>query len=120
MKRVGFASSAVGEIQLDFDQGLVHAMARRAKPLFARCSRKRLIQRLGNRQTSMVTAELYFLSTRISDFVADARHVAGLTNNPEDARSESEPNSRIGAQVLLGAEPNQTSKGFQEARQGYG
>ena len=48
-----------------------------AKPLFADVTENGLILRLGNRQTSMVTAGLYFLSTRIFDFAADARR-AGL------------------------------------------
>ena len=47
------------------------------KPLFADVTTNGLILRLGNRQTSMVTAGLYFLSTRIFDHAADARR-AGL------------------------------------------
>lgn len=48
-----------------------------AKPLFADVTENGLILRLGNRQTSMVTAGLYFLSTRVFDCAADARR-AGL------------------------------------------
>jgi len=48
-----------------------------AKPLFADVTENGLILRLGNRQTSMVTAGLYFLSTRVFDYAADARR-AGL------------------------------------------
>ncbi len=48
-----------------------------ARPLFADVSENGLILRLGNRQTSMVTAGLYFLSTRVFDYAADARR-AGL------------------------------------------
>jgi choline kinase len=48
-----------------------------AKPLFADVTSDGLIQQLGNRQTSMVTAGVYFLSTRIFDHAADARR-AGL------------------------------------------
>ena len=48
-----------------------------AKPLFADVTENGLILRLGNRQTSMVTAGLYFLSTRVFDYAADARS-AGL------------------------------------------
>jgi NDP-sugar pyrophosphorylase family protein len=48
-----------------------------AKPLFTDVSSNGLILALGNRQTSMVTAGLYFLSTRVFDFAADARR-AGL------------------------------------------
>jgi choline kinase len=47
------------------------------KPLFADVTENGLILGLGNRQTSMVTAGLYFLSTRVFDFAADARR-AGL------------------------------------------
>jgi len=45
------------------------------KPLFADVTENGLILRLGNRQTSMVTAGLYFLSTRVFDYAADARRV---------------------------------------------
>ena len=48
-----------------------------ARPLFADVSENGLILRLGNGQTSMVTAGLYFLSTRVFDYAADARR-AGL------------------------------------------
>ena len=48
-----------------------------AKPLFADVTLNGLIQRLGDSQTSIVTAGLYFLSTRVFDFAADARR-AGL------------------------------------------
>jgi NDP-sugar pyrophosphorylase family protein len=48
-----------------------------AKPLFTDVSSNGLILALGNRQTSLVTAGLYFLSTRVFDFAADARR-AGL------------------------------------------
>ena len=47
------------------------------KPLFADVTSNGLILGLGNRQTSMVTAGLYFLSTRVFDYAADARQ-AGL------------------------------------------
>jgi NDP-sugar pyrophosphorylase family protein len=47
------------------------------KPLFADVTENGLILGLGNRQTFMVTAGLYFLSTRVFDFAADARR-AGL------------------------------------------
>jgi choline kinase len=48
-----------------------------AKPLFTDVSSNGLILALGNRQTSMVTTGVYFLSTRVFDFAADARR-AGL------------------------------------------
>jgi NDP-sugar pyrophosphorylase family protein len=48
-----------------------------AKPLYADVTENGLIQRLGERQTSTVTAGLYVLSTRIFDYAADARR-AGL------------------------------------------
>jgi len=48
-----------------------------ARPLFAAVAENGLIQRLGDGQTSMVTAGLYFLSTRVFDYAADARG-AGL------------------------------------------
>jgi len=48
-----------------------------ARPLFAAVTENGLIQRLGDGQTSMVTAGLYFLSTRVFDYTADARR-AGL------------------------------------------
>ena len=44
-----------------------------AKPLFADVTENGLIQRLGGAQTSTVTAGLYFLSTRIFNYAADAR-----------------------------------------------
>jgi len=48
-----------------------------ARPLFADVTSNGLILRLGNRQTSTVTAGLYLLSTGVFDCAADARH-AGL------------------------------------------
>ena len=48
-----------------------------ARPLFADVTSNGLILALGNRQTSIVTAGLYVLSTRVFDFAADARR-AGL------------------------------------------
>jgi NDP-sugar pyrophosphorylase family protein len=48
-----------------------------AKPLFADVTANGLIHGLGNRHTSTVTAGLYFLSTGIFDYAADARR-AGL------------------------------------------
>lgn len=48
-----------------------------ARPLFADVTENGLILRLGNGQTSMVTAGLYFLSTLVFDYAADARR-AGL------------------------------------------
>ena len=48
-----------------------------AKPLFADVTSDGLIRQLGNRQTSIVTAGVYFLSTRVFDYAADARR-AGL------------------------------------------
>jgi len=48
-----------------------------ARPLFAAVTENGLILRLGDGQTSMVTAGLYFLSTRVFDYAADARR-AGL------------------------------------------
>jgi choline kinase len=48
-----------------------------AKPLFADVTSNGLILTLGNRQTSKVTAGIYFLSTRVFDYAADARR-AGL------------------------------------------
>ena len=47
------------------------------KPLYAHVTSNGLIVRLGEGQTSTVTAGLYFLSTRIFDYAADARS-AGL------------------------------------------
>jgi hypothetical protein len=44
-----------------------------AKPLFADVTADGLILGLGNRQTSTVTAGLYFLSTGIFDYAVDAR-----------------------------------------------
>ncbi len=48
-----------------------------AKPLFADVTENGLILAARQRQTSMVTAGVYFLSTRIFDYAADARR-AGL------------------------------------------
>jgi choline kinase len=48
-----------------------------AKPLFADVTSNGLILRLGDGHTSMVTAGIYFLSTRVFDYAADARS-AGL------------------------------------------
>ena len=48
-----------------------------AKPLFADVTGNGLILRLGNRQTSTVTAGLYVLSTQVFELAADARR-AGL------------------------------------------
>jgi NDP-sugar pyrophosphorylase family protein len=48
-----------------------------AKPLFADVTSNGLILRLGDGHTSMVTAGIYFLSTSVFDYTADARH-AGL------------------------------------------
>jgi choline kinase len=48
-----------------------------ARPLFANVTENGLILGLGSRQTSLVTAGVYFLSTGIFDYAADARH-AGL------------------------------------------
>jgi choline kinase len=48
-----------------------------ARPLFADVTSNGLILGLGDGQTSMVTAGLYFLSTRVFDFAAGARR-AGL------------------------------------------
>ena len=48
-----------------------------ARPLFADVNENGLILRLGNSQTRMVTAGIYFLSTRVFDYAADARR-AGL------------------------------------------
>ena len=47
------------------------------RPLFADVTENGLIARLGGSQTSMVTAGLYFLSTRVFGLAADARR-AGL------------------------------------------
>ena len=59
-------------------QGAIIAAGRgEAKPLFADVTENGLILGLGNRQTSMVTAGLYFLSTRVFDYAAAARR-AGL------------------------------------------
>jgi choline kinase len=44
-------------------------------PLFADVTSNGLIQRLGGAQTSTVTAGLYFLSTRIFNYAADARRM---------------------------------------------
>jgi len=46
-----------------------------ARPLFADVTSNGLILALGNRQTSMVTAGLYVLSTRVFDLAADARRM---------------------------------------------
>ena len=46
-----------------------------AKPLYADVTENGLIHRLGERQTSTVTAGLYVLSTGIFDYAADARRV---------------------------------------------
>jgi NDP-sugar pyrophosphorylase family protein len=48
-----------------------------ARPLYADVTENGLILRLGGGQTSMVTAGVYFLSTRVFDYAADARK-AGL------------------------------------------
>jgi choline kinase len=48
-----------------------------ARPLFADVTENGLILRLGDGQTSMVTAGIYFLSTRVFDFATDAGR-AGL------------------------------------------
>ena len=46
-----------------------------ARPLYADVTENGLIQRLGSGQTSMVTAGIYFLSTRIFDLAPDARRI---------------------------------------------
>ncbi len=43
------------------------------RPLFAKVNKNGLILRLGDRQTPMATAGIYFLSTRVFDYAADAR-----------------------------------------------
>ena len=43
------------------------------RPLFADVTKVNLISRLGGAQTAMVTAGLYFLSTRVFDFADEAR-----------------------------------------------
>ena len=77
-----FVNESRRKIEDGRDKNLVGVLAvtrwrGEAKPLFADVTENGLILRLGNRQTSMVTAGLYFLSSRVFDYAADARR-AGL------------------------------------------
>jgi choline kinase len=79
---VRFVNESRGKIEACREKNLAGVLAvtrwrGEAKPLFADVTSNGLILGLGNRQTSMVTAGLYFLSTRVFDFAADARG-AGL------------------------------------------
>ena len=79
---VRFVNESRRKIEECRDKNLVGVLAvtrwrGEAKPLFADVTENGLIRRLGNRHTSMVTAGLYFLSTRVFDYAADARR-AGL------------------------------------------
>jgi choline kinase len=79
---VRFVNESRGKIEACREKNLAGVLAvtrwrGEAKPLFADVTENGLILGLGNRQTSMVTAGLYFLSTRVFDFAADARR-AGL------------------------------------------
>src|SRR5271170_3343027 len=82
MELVRFVNESRRKIEECRDKNLAGVLAvtrwrGEAKPLFADVSSNGLILALGNRQTSMVTAGLYLLSTRVFDFAADARR-AGL------------------------------------------
>ena len=73
-----FVNESRRKIEECADKNLAGALAvtrwrGEAKPLFADVTENGLIQRLGNRQSSLVTAGLYFLSTRIFNYTADAR-----------------------------------------------
>jgi choline kinase len=75
---VRFVNEARRKIEQCGDKSLAGVLAvtrwrGEAKPLFADVTENGLIQRLGSRQTSLVTAGLYFLSTRIFNYAADAR-----------------------------------------------
>ena len=77
-----FVNESRRKIEECRDENLAGALAvtrwrGEATPLFADVTSNGLIQRLGSRQTSMVTAGLYVLSTRVFDYATDARR-AGL------------------------------------------
>jgi choline kinase len=77
---VRFVNEARRKIEESSDKNLAGVLAITAwrgesKPLFADVTSNGLILGLGNRQTSTVTAGLYFLSTGIFDYAADARRV---------------------------------------------
>ena len=79
---VRFVNESRRKIEDCGDKNLVGVLAvtrwrGESKPLFADVTVNGLIQGLGNRHTSTVTAGLYFLSTGIFDYAADARR-AGL------------------------------------------
>jgi choline kinase len=79
---VRFVNESRRKIEKGRDKSLAGVLAvtrwrGETKPLFADVTSNGLIRRLGGAQTSMVTAGLYFLSTRVFDFAADARR-AGL------------------------------------------
>jgi hypothetical protein len=79
---VRFVNESRKKIQERRDKNLAGVLAvtrwrGEAKPLFADVTADGLILGLGNRQTSTVTAGLYFLSTGIFDYAVDARR-AGL------------------------------------------
>jgi NDP-sugar pyrophosphorylase family protein len=79
---VRFVNESRRKIEDCRDKNLLGALAvtrwrGEAKPLFTDVTASGLILGLGNRQTSIVTAGLYFLSTAIFDYAADARR-AGL------------------------------------------
>jgi len=82
MELVRFVNESRKKIEECRDKSLAGVLAvtrwrGEAKPLFADVTENGLILRLGNRQTSTVTAGLYVLSTRIFEHAADARR-AGL------------------------------------------
>jgi choline kinase len=82
MELVSFVNESRRKIEERGDKNFAGVLAvtqwrGEAKPLFADVTQNGLIQRLGEGQTSMVTAGLYVLSTTVFDLAADARR-AGL------------------------------------------
>ncbi len=82
MELVSFVNESIRKIEECGDKNFAGVLAvtqwrGEAKPLFADVTQNGLILRLGEGQTSMVTAGLYVLSTRVFDLAADARR-AGL------------------------------------------
>lgn len=75
---VRFVNESGKKIALCDDKSLAGVLAvtrwrREPRALFAEVTKDNLIARLGGGQTAMVTAGLYFLSTRVFDFADEAR-----------------------------------------------
>jgi choline kinase len=80
MELVRFVNESRRKIEEGGDKNLAGVLAvtqwrGEAKPLFADVTDNGLIHRLGNGQTSMVTAGLYVLSTTVFDLAPDARRM---------------------------------------------